>query len=299
MADSSIAPGDFDGLTRFLLDADTADCVIQVLGDLCEPWNFREDAPINLIQSDLAPIWQRWTYCAGDDAGLRDAVEAAVVNLKARDHEVHKVLFAIINWLRLDTPERTRRSAHESDLDYLERQFADAYTCLILSSVAPKDFYALAAPLAFRDDLTPRQKAEALMAQEPRAAQWLDWLIMSGPHPDFEGRFYFSNASEMGLGYFDVIDRTTNKVVAHSKWARWSQGMAQIFCAFPEGAAAYQTAMDAHHQARIAGRTTTSDFDTFWGRLAEQTKDWRHAYLDFYDPFEPERFPIEFGRKAA
>lgn len=86
---------------------------------------------------------------------------------------------------------------------------------------------------------------------------------------------------------YEIIERGTDRFIACSKWARWSQSMASIFSAFPHFVDPYLEAMRLDGEARDEEMAHTSALKL---RIAEETAEWRKTDDDcvFYDPFAPE-----------
>ena len=200
-----------------------------------------------------------------------------------------------ITYLVRGRPGFGGRQADESDLGYLERQFGcfrirfDA-----LAHEDPEDLPGLAS-LFEQPGLTARQKAEILIAQEPRAAACFEWLFYRGPHPDVTGRYYCRDDSDLICGDygFAVFDRETGEEICSSKWARWCASMAETFSAFPDLVDEYRRIQAEYdiYQREMCWQDAEARFDAAFRALGHPIREWRLAnpVLSFYDPFEPER----------
>lgn len=184
----------------------------------------------------------------------------------------------------ITAPEGPGAGLAEQGQDPFEHVLANISTPCVQYDLLAMDEDATHLPgihaLIMDASLDDEARAAAIVAM-PDGPAWLDWAVNRGPHPE-DGRFF---PRWDGDGRYELTERGTWRVLASSKWNRWTSAVADILNAFPDFVEDYAAA--TAHGRTLAPREANPMLDDVWARMEAATASWRAEHLSFYDPFKP------------
>ncbi len=171
-----------------------------------------------------------------------------------------------------------RRSSDRDDVGYLKRFLLTgeaviaAHYCALPTAIA-----GLRAVLT-DPTLDEAARVGAVLALDPRAAEWISHALAHGAHPDVPDRFYPAPNSAPDPGSFVVVDRDTNSILAMRRDREDAEVIAATLNAHPAEAAVLARLVGARTPAASTGNATAAErWRTAWQAFGRVSEPWRRT----------------------